>query len=199
MLSSSTAVSTACTSPRYHLGGLAPFRPGHHRRAGLPCEIRREHFFAHRPDAPYDAIVNLGVTEHLPDYERTLASYRTLLRPGGRVYLDASATRAKNRVTTFFENQIFRGNGTPLSLKSYTAALSRSPLELEVVLNDRVNYGITTRRWAENLDAAHATVEERWGSRQYRLFRLVPLGMCRRILARRHPGLPNGAPQSLRK
>jgi cyclopropane-fatty-acyl-phospholipid synthase len=143
---------------------------------GLPCEIRREHFFAHRPDEPYDAIVNLGVTEHLPDYARTLASYRSLLRPGGRVYLDASAARRKNRVTTFFENQIFRGNGSPLSLKNYVTALSRSALELEVVLNDRVNYGITTRRWAENLDAARATVEERWGSRQYRLFRLYLWG-----------------------
>jgi cyclopropane-fatty-acyl-phospholipid synthase len=143
---------------------------------GLPCEIRREHFFAHRPDKPYDAIVNLGVTEHLPDYARSLATYRSLLKPGGRVYLDASAARRKNRVTTFFENQIFRGNGSPLSLKNYVSALSRSPLELEVVINDRVNYGITTRRWAENLDAARATVEERWGSRQYRLFRLYLWG-----------------------
>ena len=143
---------------------------------GLPCEIRREHFFAHRPDRPYDAIVNLGVTEHLPDYARTLAAYRNLLRPGGRVYLDASAARRKNRVTTFFENQIFRGNGSPLSLKDYVAALSRSPMELEVVLNDRVNYGITTRRWAENLDAARSSIEERWGSRQYRLFRIYLWG-----------------------
>ena len=143
---------------------------------GLPCEIRREHFFAHRPGRPYDAIVNLGVTEHLPDYARTLAAYRSLLRPGGRVYLDASAARRKNRVTTFFENQIFRGNGSPLSLKDYVAALSRSPLELEVVINDRVNYGITTRRWAENLDAARSSIEERWGSRQYRLFRIYLWG-----------------------
>lgn len=142
----------------------------------LPCEIRREHFLAHRPDAPYDAIVNLGVTEHLPDYPRTLAAYRSLLKPGGRVYLDASAARRKNQVSTFFENQIFRGNGSPLSLQDYVAALSRSPLELEVVLNDRVNYGITTRRWAENLDAARATIEARWGSRQYRLFRLYLWG-----------------------
>ena len=56
------------------------------------------------------------------------------------------------------------------------AALSRSPLELEVVINDRVNYGITTRRWAENLDAARSSIEERWGSRQYRLFRIYLWG-----------------------
>jgi cyclopropane-fatty-acyl-phospholipid synthase len=142
----------------------------------LPCEIRREHFFAHRTSEPYDAIVNLGVTEHLPDYPRTLAAYQSLLKPGGRVYLDASASRRKNSVSTFFENQIFQGNGSPLSLKSYVAALSRTPLELEVVLNDRVNYGITTRYWAENLDANRDMIEARFGSRQYRLFRLYLWG-----------------------
>jgi cyclopropane-fatty-acyl-phospholipid synthase len=142
----------------------------------LPCEIRLEHFFEHRPDAPYDAIVNLGVTEHLPDYSRTLAAYRSLLKPGGRVYLDASATRRKHDVSTFFESQIYRGNGSPLSLKSYVAALSRSPLELEVLLNDRVSYEITTRRWAENLDAARETFEARWGPRTYRLFRIYLWG-----------------------
>jgi cyclopropane-fatty-acyl-phospholipid synthase len=143
---------------------------------GLPCEIRREHFFAHEPDEPYDAIVNLGVTEHLPDYPRTLAKYLSLLKPGGRVYLDASAARRKHFVSTFVEKQLFPGNGSPLSLKNYVAALSRTPMELESVINDRVNYGITTRRWAENLDAARANIEGRWGSRQYRLFRLYLWG-----------------------
>jgi cyclopropane-fatty-acyl-phospholipid synthase len=143
---------------------------------GLPCEIRREHLFDHRPDAPYDAIVNLGVTEHLPDYSRTLAAYLELLKPGGRVYLDASAARRKNWVGTFVEKQLFPGNGSPLALASYVKAVSRSPLELELVINDRVDYGLTARHWAENLDAARALIEERWGSRQYRLFRLYLWG-----------------------
>jgi cyclopropane-fatty-acyl-phospholipid synthase len=143
---------------------------------GLPCEIRREHLFDHRPEAPYDAIVNLGVTEHLPDYPRTLATYLDLLKPGGRVYLDASAARRKNWVSTFVEKQLFPGNGSPLALASYVKAVSRSPLELELVINDRENYGLTTQHWAENLDAARAFIEERWGSRQYRLFRLYLWG-----------------------
>lgn len=143
---------------------------------GLPCEIRREHLFDHRPDAPYDAIVNLGVTEHLPDYPRTLATYLDLLKPGGRVYLDASAARRKNWVGTFVEKQLFPGNGSPLALADYVNAVSRSPLELELVINDRVDYGLTARHWAENLDAARGFIEERWGSRQYRLFRLYLWG-----------------------
>jgi cyclopropane-fatty-acyl-phospholipid synthase len=143
---------------------------------GLPCEIRREHLYDHRPDAPYDAIVNLGVTEHLPDYPRTLAAYDRLLKPGGRVYLDASAARRKNWVSTFVEKQLFPGNGSPLSLRDYVKALSHTSLELEVVHNDRVSYALTARRWAENLDASRALIEERWGSPRYRLFRLYLWG-----------------------
>ncbi|HEU0053103.1 MAG TPA: class I SAM-dependent methyltransferase, partial [Longimicrobium sp.] len=61
----------------------------------LPCRVLREHLYAHQPREKYDAIVNLGVTEHLPDYGRTLEAYARLLKPGGRVALDASATREK--------------------------------------------------------------------------------------------------------
>lgn len=60
---------------------------------GLPCRVVREHLMEHVPPVPYDGIVNLGVTEHLPDYPGTLRKYRQLRKPGGRVYLDASATR----------------------------------------------------------------------------------------------------------
>jgi cyclopropane-fatty-acyl-phospholipid synthase len=49
-------------------------------------------------------------------------------------------------------------------------------MELELVINDRVDYGLTARHWAENLDAARDFIEERFGSRQYRLFRLYLWG-----------------------
>ena len=163
---------------------------------GLPCEIRREHLFDHRPDEPYDAIVNLGVTEHLPDYPRTLATYLELLKPGGRVYLDASAARRKNWVGTFVEKQLFPGNGSPLALASYVKAVSRSPLELELVINDRVDYGLTARHWAENLDAARDLIEERFGIAAVPPVPAVPLGLRRRLPPRLHPGLPLGATQA---
>ncbi|HEX5724101.1 MAG TPA: class I SAM-dependent methyltransferase [Longimicrobiaceae bacterium] len=145
-------------------------------REGLPCEVRLEHFFDHRPAEPYDAVVNLGVTEHLPDYPRSLRRYHDLLKPGGRVYLDASATRVKNDVSTFFERYIFQGNGSPLCLHDYLTALSRTPLEVEVVLNDRVNYLRTTRAWAERLDRHREEVERRWGKAQYRRFQVYLWG-----------------------
>ncbi len=48
-------------------------------REQLPCRVLLEHFLEHATDEPYDAIVNFGVTEHLPDYRATLAQYRRLL------------------------------------------------------------------------------------------------------------------------
>jgi cyclopropane-fatty-acyl-phospholipid synthase len=145
-------------------------------RDGLPCEVRFEHFFEHETAEPYDAIVNLGVTEHLPDYAGTLRRYHALLKPGGRVYLDASACRIKHQVSSFTEKHLFPGNGSPLCLADYVTALSTSPLELERVINDRESYLLTCRHWAERLDAQREVVEQRWGLRRYRQFRIYLWG-----------------------
>lgn len=48
----------------------------------LPCKVCRQHLFEHVPDASYDAIVNLGVTEHLTNYRLTLKKYQSLVKPG---------------------------------------------------------------------------------------------------------------------
>jgi cyclopropane-fatty-acyl-phospholipid synthase len=145
-------------------------------REQLPCRVLLEHFFEHQPAERYDAIVNLGVTEHLPDYPRTLKHYDALLKPGGKVYLDASAHRIKHSVSTFLEKHIYRGNGSLLCLHEYLQAVAQSPFEAELVVNDRWNYALTTRHWAQNLDRNRAMIEERWGAPLYRLFRLYLWG-----------------------
>ena len=142
----------------------------------LPCEVRMEHLYEHSPDRPYDAIVNLGVTEHLPDYAATLQRYLELLKPGGKVYLDASAGRKKYDLTSFFERHIYRGNGALLCLHEYVTALASTPFELEVVINDRHNYGLTARHWALNLDRHRDEIERRWGRYQFRRFQIYLWG-----------------------
>jgi cyclopropane-fatty-acyl-phospholipid synthase len=145
-------------------------------REGLPCRVLREHLFEHRPAERYDAIVNLGVTEHLPDYRATLRVYQALLKPGGRVCLDASATRTKHDVSDFFERHIFPGNGSPLCLHDYLAAVARSPFRLRAVHDDTENYRLTTWHWARNLDRHRDEVERRWGVAQYRRFQVYLWG-----------------------
>lgn len=46
------------------------------RRGFASCEVVKEHFLEFKPVEPFDAIVNLGVTEHLPDYRRTPGAVR---------------------------------------------------------------------------------------------------------------------------
>lgn len=146
------------------------------RAQGLPCRVQRTHLMAYEADAPYDAIVNLGVTEHLPDYPASLAAYRRLLRPGGRIALDASAARTKHDLSGFFLRHIFQGNGSPLCLHDYLAAVADSPFEVVEVINDRDNYGLTCRHWAQALDRHAEEIVRRWGLAQYRRFRLYLWG-----------------------
>jgi cyclopropane-fatty-acyl-phospholipid synthase len=146
------------------------------RREGLPCQVVCEHFLEFKTSEPFDAIVNLGVTEHLPDYRASLAQYQRLVKPGGRVYLDACSSRDKFPFSAFILKYIWPGNATPLHLPSYLEALSETPLELLNIHNDRMSYMLTARWWAENLDRQSAAVIERWGQIIYRRFRLYLWG-----------------------
>lgn len=163
-----TSLTISRESERF-IGGII-------ERERLPCEVRREHLFAHRPAERYDAIVVLGVTEHLPDYPATLKKYRALLKPGGKVYLDASASRKKYDVSSFMERHVFPGNGSPMCLHDYLAAVAASPFRLEGVHDDRHSYALTAREWARRLDAHAGEVERRWGRAHYRKFRLYLWG-----------------------
>ncbi|HEY0697965.1 MAG TPA: class I SAM-dependent methyltransferase [Micromonospora sp.] len=145
-------------------------------RERLPVRVLREHIFAHTTDRPYDAIVNMGVTEHLPDYRTTLRKYAELLRPGGRVYLDALAMRRKHLASTFLKRYIYPGNSAPLLLHQYLRQVARSPFELVTLDDDRHNYFLTCREWAIRLDRARQEVVTRWGEPLYRRFRLFLWG-----------------------
>ena len=145
-------------------------------RENLPCSVVEEHLFEHRGRGQYDAIVVLGVTEHLPDYPATLREFQRVLKPGGRVYLDSAAARRKHTMSSFARTQVWPGGGTFLHISSYLRAVERSSFDVVEVRSDRHNYALTTRRWAENLEKNRETVVERWGERTYRLFRLYLWG-----------------------
>ena len=163
-----TTLTLAEESERY----LAEFIAKH----DLPASVVRRHVLRYEAPHRYDAIVNMGVTEHLPDYRATLRKYAELVKPGGRVYLDALAMRAKHRVSTFMSRYIYPGESSPLLLHSYLQHVARSPFELVSVDNDRHNYYLTCREWARRLDAARDEVVRRWGDPMYRRFRIFLWG-----------------------
>ena len=145
-------------------------------RERLPVTVVRQHIFGYTSDRKFDAIVNMGVTEHLPDYKTTLAKYGELLRPGGLVYLDALAMRRKHAASTFMKRYIYPGNSAPLLLHQYLKHVARSPFELLSVTDDRHNYYLTCREWGRRLDARREEIVAKWGEPLYRRFRLFLWG-----------------------
>ena len=142
----------------------------------LPCKVLLEHFFDHQPTEQYDAIVNCGVTEHLPDYKASLAHYKKLLKPGGYLYLDASADRVKNGQGSFMSRYVFEGNASLLCLHEYLAEVAQTSFQVCGVWDDRHNYYLTTKEWATRLDAHRQEIEARWGRQLYRIFQLYLWG-----------------------
>jgi cyclopropane-fatty-acyl-phospholipid synthase len=141
------------------------------RREQLPCQVIKEHFLEYQGDEPYDAIVNLGVTEHLPDYRSTLRQYQRLLKPGSRIYLDAFSGE-RHGMPSFISKWVYEGNTSPWYLPQFFTELERTPFEVMQVENDRHSYYLTCRKWAENLEASRDMVIGRWGQHLYRRFHL---------------------------
>ena len=150
----------------------------------LPCRVLNQDFWEHSSSAPYDAIVILGVMEHLPDYPAVLKHLQRLVKPGGRVYLDASAFREKYSKPTFVSRYIFLGDHAYFCLHAFLTSVAKSPFEVLTVHNDRHNYYLTCKAWAENLEAARDEIINRWGDMLYRRFRLYLWGSAEAFLSR---------------
>ena len=139
------------------------------KHCNLPGTVVKEHFLEYRCDEPFDAIVNLGVTEHLPDYRRTLAQYERLLKPGRRVYLDAYSG-PRHGMPSFISKWVFQGNTSPLCLERYLTEVARTSFEVVLIKNDRHNYFLTCKKWAENLECKRHEIISCWGEHLYRRF-----------------------------
>jgi len=87
----------------------------------------------------FDAIVLMGVMEHLPNYAATLSQFHKLLEPGGYVYLDASASRRKYAASSFTYRHIYPGNHSFFVLRDFLAALAKTRFHLRGVYDDRVS------------------------------------------------------------
>ena len=141
-------------------------------RLQLPARVLNEDFLTHHAARPYDAIVILGVMEHLPDYPAVLRQLQHLLKPGGRVYLDASAFREKYVKPTFVSRYVFPGDHSYFCLHEFLASVAKSSLDVLAVHDDRHSYYLTCKAWAENLEASRDEIVHRWGESLYRRFRL---------------------------
>lgn len=143
---------------------------------GLSGEVIVQDALDHRPSRRYDHAVIYGVIEHIPNYRQFCARIWEAVAPGGRLYLDASATKQKFAVSPFTRQYTWPGHHSFLSLQDIVRELLLHGFEIVEVKRETRDYELTIRHWADRLEANHSVVTERWGEGVYRAFRMFLRG-----------------------
>ena len=142
----------------------------------LSGEVIVEDLLEHRRGERYDAVVIFGVIEHIPTYGRFARRVWDALKPGGRLYMDASATKEKYAASAFTRRYTWQGPHSCLALPDMIEELLFHGFEIVEVERDTSDYERTMRAWALRLEANHDLIARRWGEYVYRTFRVFLWG-----------------------
>ena len=145
-------------------------------QTGHDWQVLAGDFLAYNTAQRFDAIVLMGIMEHLPQYDSVVKQFLRLLKPGGFVYIDASAIRAKYDVGSFIHRNIYQGNHSFFVLHDFLRAVSHSALHVRAISDDRHSYFLTFKHWAEKFESQRKSVVARFGERNYRRFQLYLWG-----------------------
>ncbi|MGE5203386.1 MAG: class I SAM-dependent methyltransferase [Acidobacteriota bacterium] len=154
------------------------------RQLGFDWELILADLLEYKTDRKYDAIVIMGVIEHLPNYRAVLEKFMTMLKPGRFIFLDGSACTKKYELSSFMVKYIYGGNHSFLVLHDFLDKLAKTPLQVLEILNDRHSYFLTFQQWARNFDRNRDAVIARFGEFNYRRFRLYLWGAAYEFLSR---------------
>jgi cyclopropane-fatty-acyl-phospholipid synthase len=143
------------------------------KRLGLDrCSVKLQDFLVYEPPQQFDAIVIYGVIEHIPNYRRFSERVWECLKPGGRIYIDASASIEKYQRSDFISAYIWSGAHSFLCLQDITQELLFHGLDIIETKNETHDYSLTMRHWAQRLEAHKDFIVSKWGERTYRLWRV---------------------------
>lgn len=132
----------------------------HHNAESLTPEensrivLHLQDFRDHQPDQPYDAVVSVGLFEHVGRslYGAFFRQCHDLVSADGRILVHTILKNRSNIPTnSWIDRHIFPG-GYIASLAEITRAAEAAELDLVAVhLHGGVNYGNTCRAWRANL------------------------------------------------
>jgi cyclopropane-fatty-acyl-phospholipid synthase len=146
------------------------------RRCAPGSEVLVQDLLDHQMRGRYDHAVIFGVIEHIPTYGAFCRRIWDALRPGGQLYLDASAVREKYMHSGFTRDFTWRGAHSCLALQDMLEELLFHGFEIQRVRGETHDYELTTREWARRLDERHDEITARWGENVYRRFRVYLWG-----------------------
>jgi cyclopropane-fatty-acyl-phospholipid synthase len=154
------------------------------RKLGYDWELIYSDLLEYETTRKYDAIVIMGVIEHLPQYDQVLRKFMSMLKPGGNIFLDGSACTKKYDLGSFNVKHIYPANHSFLVLHDLLTEVAKTPLRPVEIFNDQYSYFLTFRQWARNLDANREFVVKRFGEFNYRRFRLYLWSAAHEFLIR---------------
>lgn len=155
------------------------------RETGLDWDVELCDVLEYEPKERFDAVVLMGIMEHLPDYLTVLRRLQTMVKPGGTIYFDASAIRVKHSHSYFISRYIYPGNHTFMTIHDVLSAAAKTSLQIRGVHDDRESYFLTFQRWARRFEERRDFIVQRFGEREYRRFHLYLWGAAHCFLADR--------------
>ena len=154
------------------------------RELGFDWKLINVDFLQFQAEEKFDAIVIMGVVEHLPQYATLLEQFMSVLKPGRAIFLDGSACTKKYQLSSFMVKYIYGGNHSFLVLHDFLEKMAATPLRATEIFNDRHSYYLTFVHWARNFESHRAEVILRFGEFNYRRFRLYLWGAAYEFLSR---------------
>jgi cyclopropane fatty-acyl-phospholipid synthase-like methyltransferase len=148
------------------------------QRKQLKGEVLLQDFLTHCAAEPYDAIVIYGVIEHIPYYRHFFERAWQLLKPGGKIYIDASATKEKYSMSQFTRYYTWHGTHTFMCLQDVIQEALYSGFQIVEVKEESHDYELTMLHWATRLEQNRGSIVGRWNEELYRAFRLFLWGGC---------------------
>jgi len=140
-------------------------------RAGLTdtCEVIKTDFYNLAPqDQAFDAITNMGVTEHLTDYDALMTKYAALLKSGGYVYSDFVGNTRDSPFRSLIQKLIYPGASPVYPPKLIEAADRSRLMEVVEIHDDRLSYDKTCEAWARTVELNQDFIKREFGEKRYR-------------------------------
>jgi cyclopropane-fatty-acyl-phospholipid synthase len=139
-------------------------------REGLTetCQVIKTDFYKFESAERFDAITNMGVTEHLTDYDALMAQYAKLLKSGGYVYSDFVGTTRNSPFRSLIQKLVYPGAAAVYLPKLIRAAERGGQLQVVTVHDDRLSYDKTCQAWARNVEAQRDYIVQNFGELRYR-------------------------------
>lgn len=142
------------------------------------AEVLYQDFFTFQPKKEYDGIVMMGVLEDLSDYQRIMSKLPSFLKPGGRIYLDFSASNTPFSTSSFTTKYVWPGTFRPVYMPQFIDAIRKSPFEIVAIYNDRRNYYLWGKkghdRWMQKKKEIIMQSDEQF----WRMFRIIMAGVA---------------------